>query len=206
MKKTPAIQNPNTKIGKALQPILKGLSASHQIIQRKTQAYHDDVIYDIVEMGLWFLKAKKEVGHGNFDEFVKNFTAQFIDISKTTVWRYMQAATNAGLTFEASSMQVDKMREAQTLHGLKPTELYKLAKAPDTPPEPPKDPQLDLFDELFREFSTTTTTLLQRREQVPPDKYDEITNQLHDALCKWSDCDWEPRERGSHKDGSSLAD
>lgn len=207
MSKTPALQNPKTKIGKAMAPILSGIETTQKAIVAKTQTYHDAVIYDIVGMGLWFLKAKAKLNHGKFTEFKLAMVAN-LGVSERTIRNYMQAATNAGLTAKSEVAAVDEMRQREALHGAKPGDLYKLPAAEtkddkDAGGEMPEPQQLVL--DLFHEWSEKTNTLVTSRDAVDPENYEQITNQLHAALCKWTGCDWTPREQGSDGDASVLA-
>jgi hypothetical protein len=131
---------------KTLADCEKNIRRVYETIGGKTRAFQEDVVYDCVEMGLYFLKAKDAIGHGHFEDFVrsatsapgttltdvfcpsdKNETVSFLPpVQLRTAQNYMNAARNAGLTVASTSADVEKLRATEALHGKRPGDLYKL--------------------------------------------------------------------------------
>lgn len=189
-------------------PIIGGLRKSHGIIQRKTKTYQNAVVYDIVEQGLWLLKAKKIIPHGGFGDFLKSDTVSDLEIQERSARRYMQAAENAGLTHKSKPADIAKLRKAKTLHGVKPTDLYKLPPAQEDDqeeeePEPEKT-QEELIGAEVSDFSKALLALNEFREFVTNPQFERVENELHAALEQWSDCSWEAGKPGSANKTENL--
>jgi hypothetical protein len=133
------------------------------VILGKTQKFQEEIIYDFVEWGLYFLKAKARVGHGNFEDFHKSATVADLNISERSARNYMNAARNAGLDEKSTIADVEKLRSSQALHGRKPTDLYRLMDVEEElEPEAPRGKRWELIRDAavnFREHSETVVEL-----------------------------------------------
>ena len=80
-------------------------------IGSKTARYHDEIVYDIVGLGVLYLRAKERVGHGHFGAFLVNSaTVADLKISERSAQNYMRAAENAGLTEKSTLKDIEALR------------------------------------------------------------------------------------------------
>lgn len=175
---------------KALNEYAAEIARIHGVIEGKTRQFQENVIYDFVEMGLYFVKAKEKIGHGDFLDFVKLETVSNLGISDRTARNYMNAARNAGLTARSTSDDVVRLRQSKALHGKKPTELYRLM---DVEPVEEQEPEkkADLLKDAAISLRESCENVATLRDRMSKRVYGTICARLHRTLEELTGCGWE---------------
>lgn len=175
-------------------------------IGSKTARYHDEIVYDIVGLGVLYLRAKERVGHGHFGAFLVNSaTVADLKISERSAQNYMRAAENAGLTEKSTLKDIEALREKQALHGTKPTELYKLKDA--APPEE-KDGQmqLSLVVEVLQAIEKDCDQAIILRDRMNHVEYEACWRRLKLTLEALTDSPWDMIDRETGTPASQRPD
>jgi hypothetical protein len=164
----------------------------YAVIGARTRAFHDEVIYHYVEVGLYFLKVKEALGHGDFMEFLsQNGNVSNLGIIDRTARNYMNAARNAGLTHESTEESIDALRARQALHGKKATDLYRLT---DGDQEQDQEQEQESKWDLMREVAIATREqleqLIEHRRGMNKKVYETVAARLHRTIEEFTGTGW----------------
>src|ERR1700726_1703784 len=190
-----SIENLGPRNENVLRECAASISKIHEVIEGKTRKFQEDVIYDFVAMGLYFLKAKKAIGHGDFMEFVKLETVSNLGITDRSARNYMNCCRNAGLTEQHEYADVEMLRAAGTLNGRKPTELYRLADSMAEDAIRDKDTPRQVKADLIRDAAVilreSCEHLVSLRDQMNKHVFSTVCARLHRTLEELTACGWE---------------
>jgi hypothetical protein len=194
---------------RALGDYAKEIRRAYGSIDIRTRRFHDEVVYDLVEVGLYLLKAKEAVGHGNFIDFLESETVADLNISDRSANRYMNAARNVGLTEDSAASDIDRLRKAKALHGRKPTDLYQLQDRQPTTDndEPDRQSRWSLVRDSAIAMRDACDTALQMREQMSKKAFETLAARLHATLEAFTGSDWDmvaKRKRNHFKEHGDI--
>lgn len=195
---------------KTLDQCAENIRRVHETIGGKTRAFQQDVVYDCVEMGLYFLKAKEAIGHGEFEDFVQSATsapgATLVEASNSknemvsflptiqlrTAQNYMNAARNAGLTSKSTSADVDKLRATEALHGKRPGDLYRLKdKEEETEEANQGGTTWNLMRDAAVNLRSHCETAIALKEQMNKKVFSTVCARLQRTLEELTDTPWD---------------
>jgi len=176
-----------------IKAISADLVAAYAEIDRRTRKFQDDVIYEIVATGVFLLRAKKEVGHGNFLPYLKSATVADLNISERSANRYMAAAENAGLTFSSTAKDLKALRKKKALHGKKPTELYRLPAGDEAPP-PTQGEQADLNRDAVDALEKECDQVIALKGRMNARLFERAWRKLKLTLETMTESEWQEKE------------
>lgn len=205
-----------------LTEIEENIRALDARIDDRTRGYHNEVIYDIVGKGLMLLKGREahlaqestqfkkrgvetvstpsakqlaKIGEQGERGFLAWLGEKFEGQSTRTARNYMNAARNAGLTSDHTLADVEALRQTAALHEKKPTDLYRLADALQTPALPDKpEPVANIVAQTFAEAKTGVSALVAQRDQMEPEVYETAWTWLKSELETFTGRAWCPLE------------
>ena len=173
---------------------------------RRIAAREVDLIYLYVEYGWYLAKAQAvyvtnratvaRLGDGKFDGLPPGFEAWLnkgdVNVPKRTAYRYIQAATNAGLTAESTPEDVKVLRDAAKLAGQTLTALCRKpvnkdnqeAEVHEVTPEEAESERLESLREQYRlsaEFLAQQVIAEQTWAELSPEEIAAFAGFLADA-------------------------
>lgn len=171
----------------------------HGVIEGKTRRFQQEVIYDYVEWGVYFLRAKEALGHGNFEDFLKSATVADLEISERSARNYMNAARNCGLSAKDDHESVEALRKAKALHGKTATELYSLTDAAEPEEEETGTTRRQSKWQLVRSTASNLReqceAALKLKHGCPKKAFETICARLHQTLEEFSGSPWDIVEK-----------
>jgi hypothetical protein len=180
----------------------------HCVISEKTQRFQEEVIYDFVEWGLYFVQAKHALGHGEFGDFLKSATVADLNISERSARNYMNAARNAGLTHASTAEDIETLRRSKALHGKKPTELYRLLDSAEEEHEEEKPgPKWQLVRDTAVSLREACENAVAIRDSLNKKAFQTFCARLHRTLEDMSGSQWDivdQREREPFKEHGDI--
>lgn len=192
-----------------LASIEAGIRQLQQGLDNRTREYFNKTIYDIVTLGLYFLKAeaihllsaqpatvaggcRKRSKSGQLqagDGFTAWALDKFPEISERSTRNYRNAARNAGLTADDTMESVIRLREAKMLHDRKPTDLYRLKdKAPAHPAALLTAP--NFIWEIMRDLSAHQGAALAARGSMSGEEYEAVQSRTKEFLDAFTGATW----------------
>lgn len=161
----------------------------HGLITDKTRRFHEEVIYDFVEWGLYFLRAKDALGHGNFGDFLKSATVADLNIPERSAQRYMAAARGAGLNEASTTEDMLTLRKSKALHGRTLGDISRpLLGGPNE--EPPA--RWDLVRDTAISLREQCENAEKLRDLLNPKAFSTICARLHRTLESLTKQTWGP--------------
>jgi len=168
--------------------------AAANVVDEKTRKFKNQLIYDIVALGVALMRAKAEVGHGHFEDYLKSDTVSVLGITDRTARRYMAAAENAGLSENSTVRDVLALRKAKALHGKNPTDLYRL-KSGDEETKPTAGETADLVRDTLDRLETECDAAITLRERMNDRLYERCWRKLQLTLETLTDTGWQEVEK-----------
>lgn len=140
----------------------------HGVIDGKTRKFQEEVIYDFVEWGLYFLQAKDALGHGEFGDFLKSATVADLNIPERSAQRYMAAARGAGLNEASTTKDVETLRDSKALHGRTLGDISRPLLGDGSPPDDEPESRWDLVRDTAVSLRMQCENAEKLRDQLNP--------------------------------------
>lgn len=173
-------------------------------VQRKTE----DLLYDMVHVGLYLMKA--QVAHrcitcdtGSDGKFVGSedggfrawLDAKFPQISRMTAYRYINGAKNCGLAIGDGAEAIETLRSAHALAGKTAGDLYRLV-APNDQNSGGTGEGEQLTFNLVRDTATSLReqceAVLQLRDRLDKKAFSTVCARIHRTLEDLTGQPWGP--------------
>lgn len=187
----------------SIEAIEEELTPVLQKVSRKTE----DLLYDIVHVGLCLLKAQQvhrcntcyTGSDGKFVESEEGGLRRWIEdkypqISRMSAYRYITAATNCGLTHLDDFSVIEKLRAAHALKGKTAGELYRLPAAPNddesSSPDEEKEPRWSIIRSAAVDLRERCEEIQKIRDLMSPEAFSTVCARLHATLESLTHQNW----------------
>lgn len=194
---------------------LKEIEAHLTPLAGQIQKRSEDLLYDLVEAGLYLIKGQEShrvsnVGHaadGKFDGssgdtgFQGWLETKFPSISRASAYNYMTMARTCGLTIKDTSARVDELRKTHALAGQTASGLLKLKnKAEAEEEEEQGGTKWNLLRDAAVNYREHSETVVELRPQMNKRVYSTVCARALRTLEDLTGSTWDivPRRKGNH--------